>query len=103
VICTDHTSGGHIRISCTLSFENEVRIGIEGKDFGHGNSNWLSIASVFVQFMVASFFISCVVIIVAQLTYMHHVPLGFDKYNVSQSAIAAIPSQKSMKALKQNC
>jgi putative ABC transport system permease protein len=57
-------------------------LGLRGKISGRGNHNRLSNASVFVQFTVASFFISCVVIIIAQLNYMHTVPMGFDKDNV---------------------
>ena len=57
-------------------------LGLRGKISAGGNHNRLSNASVFVQFTVASFFISCVVIIIAQLNYMHTVPMGFNKNNV---------------------
>ncbi|NCA75813.1 MAG: FtsX-like permease family protein [Alphaproteobacteria bacterium] len=75
-------------------------LGLRGKISGSGNSNWLSIASVFVQFMVASFFISCVVIIVAQLSYMHQVPLGFDKYNVITISNCTAPISKKYESIK---
>lgn len=75
-------------------------LGLRGKISGSGNSNWLSIASVFVQFMVASFFISCVVIIVAQLSYMHRVPLGFDKNNVITISNCSNPISKKYESIK---
>ncbi|HNW72395.1 MAG TPA: ABC transporter permease [Bacteroidales bacterium] len=75
-------------------------LGLRGKISGSGNSNWLSIASVFVQFMVASFFISCVVIIIAQLSFMHRVPLGFDKYNVITISNCSTPISKKYESIK---
>lgn len=58
-------------------------LGLRGKISSAGNKNWFSVASVFVQFTVVSFFISCVVIIISQLNYMHNVPMGFEKKNVT--------------------
>ena len=75
-------------------------LGLRGKISGSGNSNWLSIASVFLQFMVASFFISCIVIIIAQLTYMHNVPLGFDKKNVITISNCSNPISKKYESIK---
>ncbi len=75
-------------------------LGLRGKISGSGNSNWLSVASVFVQFMVASFFMSCVVIIIAQLTHMHKVPLGFDKNNVITISNCSSPISKKYESIK---
>jgi putative ABC transport system permease protein len=58
-------------------------LGLRGKLSGTGNNNRFSIASVFIQFAVTTFFISCVVIIISQLNFMHNIPLGFDKNNVT--------------------
>ncbi len=75
-------------------------LGLRGKISGSGNSNWLSMASVFVQFMVTSFFMSCVVIIIAQLTSMHNVPLGFDKNNVITISNCSAPISKKYESIK---
>lgn len=75
-------------------------LGLRGKISGSGNSNWLSMASVFVQFMVTSFFVSCVVIIIAQLTSMHNVPLGFDKNNVITISNCSNPISKKYESIK---
>jgi len=75
-------------------------LGLRGKISSTGNNNWLSAASVFVQFTVASFFISCVVIIIAQLGFMHNVPLGFDKNNVTAIDNCSMPISKKYQSLK---
>jgi putative ABC transport system permease protein len=75
-------------------------LGLRGKISSTGNNNWLSIASVFVQFTVVSFFISCVVIIISQLGYMHNVPLGFDKNNVITISNCSSPISKKYESVK---
>jgi putative ABC transport system permease protein len=53
-----------------------------------------------VQFTVASFFISCVVIIISQLAYMRNVPLGFDKNNVITISNCSNPVSKKYESVK---
>ncbi|MBE0647912.1 MAG: ABC transporter permease [Bacteroidales bacterium] len=75
-------------------------LGLRGKISNAGNSSWLSTASVFVQFAVTAFFISCVVIIIAQLEFMHNVPLGFDKDNVITISNCSSPISKKYESVK---
>jgi len=75
-------------------------LGLRGKISSSGNNNWLSAASVFIQFTVASFFISCVVIILSQLSFMHDVPLGFDKNNVTTVSNCSMPISRKYESLK---
>jgi putative ABC transport system permease protein len=75
-------------------------LGLRGKISSSGNNNWLSTASVFVQFTVASFFISCIVIIISQLGYMHNVPLGFEKNNVITISNCSMPISKKYESIK---
>lgn len=75
-------------------------LGLRGKTSSAGNNNWLSAASVLVQFTVASFFISCVVIIISQLGYMHDVPLGFDRNNVIAVSDCSMPLSKKYESVK---
>ncbi|MEI7500705.1 MAG: ABC transporter permease [Bacteroidota bacterium] len=58
-------------------------LGLRGKLSHTGNNNLFSNVSVFVQFAVTAFFISCIVIILSQLKYMRNIPLGFEKDHVS--------------------
>lgn len=58
-------------------------LGLRGKLSHTGNNNLFSNISVVVQFTVTAFFITCIVIIVSQLKYMHNIPLGFEKDHVS--------------------
>jgi putative ABC transport system permease protein len=58
-------------------------LGLRGKLSHTGNNNLFSNISVFVQFAVTAFFISCIVIILSQLKYMRNIPLGFEKDHVS--------------------
>ncbi|MCK9423453.1 MAG: ABC transporter permease [Bacteroidales bacterium] len=75
-------------------------LGLRGRISSTGNNNWLSTASVFVQFTVTSFFISCVVIIISQLGYMHDVPLGFEKNNVITITNCSMPVSKKYESVK---
>ncbi|MDD4602185.1 MAG: ABC transporter permease [Bacteroidales bacterium] len=75
-------------------------LGLRGRISSTGNNNWLSTASVFVQFTIASFFISCIVIIISQLGYMHDVPLGFEKNNVITISSCSIPISKKYESIK---
>ncbi len=75
-------------------------LGLRGKISGAGNKNRLSNASVLVQFTVASFFISCVVVIIAQLNYMHNVPMGFDNNNVITISNCSNPISKKYESIK---
>ncbi len=75
-------------------------LGLRGKISSTGNNNWLSAASVLVQFTVASFFISCVIIIFSQLAYMHNVPLGFNKNNVIAVSNCSMPISRKYESVK---
>ncbi|MEI7727494.1 MAG: FtsX-like permease family protein, partial [Bacteroidota bacterium] len=75
-------------------------LGLRGKISSPGNNNWLSIASVFVQFTVVSFFISCVIIIISQLGYLHNIPLGFNKNNVITISNCSDPISKKYESVK---
>ncbi len=75
-------------------------LGLRGKISNTGNNNWLSAASVLIQFTVASFFISCVVIILSQLAYMYNVPLGFDKNNVIAVSNCSMPVSRKYESIK---
>ena len=75
-------------------------LGLRGKISSTGNNNWLSAASVLVQFTVASFFISCVVIILSQLAYMHEIPMGFDKNNVITVSNCSMPVSRKYESIK---
>jgi len=75
-------------------------LGLRGRISSTGNNNWLSTASVFVQFTVASFFISCVVIIISQLGYMHNVPLGFERNNVITISNCSMPISRKYESVK---
>jgi len=75
-------------------------LGLRGKISSTGNNNWLSAASVLVQFTVASFFISCVIIISSQLAYMHDVPMGFNKNNVITVSDCSMPLTRKYESLK---
>jgi putative ABC transport system permease protein len=75
-------------------------LGLRGKISVGGHHNRLSNASVFIQFTVASFFISCVVIIIAQLNYMHTVPMGFDKNNVITISSCSSAISKKYESIK---
>jgi len=75
-------------------------LGLRGKISNTGNNNRLSIASVFVQFTVVAFFISCVVIITSQLEHMHKVPLGFEKNNVTVISNCSNPISKKYESAK---
>ncbi|MCX6285516.1 MAG: ABC transporter permease [Bacteroidetes bacterium] len=75
-------------------------LGLRGKTSSTGNNNWLSAASVLVQFTVTSFFISCVVIIISQLGYMHNVPLGFEKNNVIIVSNCSMPVSRKYESIK---
>lgn len=57
-------------------------LALRGKVTKTGGKNYLSNASVLVQFIVTVFFISCVVIIISQIRYMQNVPKGFTIENV---------------------
>lgn len=61
-----------------MQYANALR----GRFSGGRNNSRLSTTSVFIQFSVVAFFISCLVIITAQLQYMKRIPLGFDQNNV---------------------
>ena len=74
-------------------------LGLRGKVSSPGK-NWLSAASVLVQFTVASFFISCVVIIYSQLAFMHDVPMGFNKNNVITVSDCSMPLTRKYESLK---
>jgi len=56
--------------------------GLRGQLSSGGNNHRLSTASVFIQFTVVAFFISCLVTILAQLHHMRNVPPGFEPSNV---------------------
>ena len=75
-------------------------LGLRGKTSSTGNNNWLSAASVLVQFTVTSFFISCVVIIISQLGYMHNVPLGFERNNVITVSNCSMPVSRKYESIK---
>ena len=75
-------------------------LGLRGRISSTGNNNWLSTASVFVQFTVAFFFISCVVIIISQLGYMHNVPLGFERNNVITISNCSMPISRKYESVK---
>ncbi len=75
-------------------------LGLRGKISGTGNNNWLSSASVLVQFTVASFFISCVFIIFSQLAYMHDVPMGFNRNNVITVSDCSMPLTRKYESVK---
>ncbi|MEI7492692.1 MAG: FtsX-like permease family protein, partial [Bacteroidota bacterium] len=75
-------------------------LGLRGKISSTGNNNWLSGASVLVQFTVASFFISCVVIIFSQLAHMHEIPMGFNKNNVITVSDCSMPLTRKYESLK---
>jgi len=90
------TSGYPVLYLSRMKYE----LGLRGKISGPGNNNWLSAASVFVQFTVASFFISCVIIILSQLTFMHNVPLGFDRNNVITVSNCSMPVSKKYESVK---
>lgn len=57
-------------------------LALRGKVTKTGGKNYLSKASVLVQFIVTVFFISCVVIIISQIRFMQNVPKGFTIGNV---------------------
>lgn len=75
-------------------------LGLRGKISNIGNNNWLSASSVFVQFTVASFFISCVIIILSQLGYMHDTPMGFNKNNVITVSNCSMPVCRKYESVK---
>ncbi len=75
-------------------------LGLRGKISNTGNNNWFSTASVFVQFTVTAFFITCVIIIIAQLGFMHNVPLGFDKNNVTTITGCSSPISNKYESVK---
>lgn len=75
-------------------------LGLRGKISNAGNNSWLSTASVFVQFAVTAFFISCVVIIISQLEFMHNVPMGFDKNNVITISNCSSPISKKYESVR---
>ena len=75
-------------------------LGLRGRISSTGNNNWLSMTSVFVQFIVASFFISCIIIILSQLRYMHNIPLGFEKNNVITISNCSSPISKKYESVK---
>ncbi len=75
-------------------------LGLRGKISSTGNNNWLSSASVFVQFTVTAFFISCVIIILSQLGFMHNLPMGFEKENVTTISNCSSPLSKKYHSLK---
>ncbi|MBN1200204.1 MAG: ABC transporter permease [Bacteroidales bacterium] len=60
----------------------QYTLGLRGKISASGNNNRLSTTSVFIQFTVVAFFISCLITILAQLHYMRKVPPGFEPANV---------------------
>jgi len=75
-------------------------LGLRGKISYKGNNNWLSIASVFIQFTVTAFFISCIIIIISQLDFMHNVPLGFDKNHVITVSNCSAPISKKYESVR---
>ncbi len=74
--------------------------GLRGKFSSTGKNNWFSSASVFVQFMVTSFFISCVFIIILQIKYMHKVPMGFDADQVTVVSDCSMPVARKYESVK---
>jgi putative ABC transport system permease protein len=75
-------------------------LGLRGKISNTGNNNRFSNVSVFVQFMVAAFFISCTVVILSQLKFMHGVPLGFDNTNITVVNNCSGPISKKYESLR---
>jgi len=75
-------------------------LGLRGKISGTGSNKWLSMASVFVQFTVVAFFISCVIIIISQLSYMRNIPLGFNVNDVTTISNCSNTISKKYESLR---
>lgn len=57
--------------------------GLQGRWSSKGKQGKLSTASAILQFTLTSFFISCIIIILAQIRFLQNVPLGFSKSHVA--------------------
>ncbi len=75
-------------------------LGTRGKISNTGNRNRLSTASVFIQFTVTTFFISCVVIVLSQIRFMQNIPLGFEKNNVISITNCSASISKQYESIK---
>ncbi|HNY03815.1 MAG TPA: ABC transporter permease, partial [Bacteroidales bacterium] len=75
--------------------------GLRGKRSGAGRRSLFSIASVFIQFLVTSFFISCVVIILSQVKFMHDLPPGFDRSNILVAGNCSSPIARNYRGIRE--
>jgi len=64
-------------------FRMKYALGLRGKLSNTGRNHRFSAATVLMQFTVTAFFISCVVIVFSQISYMRNVPKGFNVENVN--------------------
>lgn len=74
--------------------------GLRGMISSGGRGNRLSMASVLFQFIVSSFFISCVIIILSQIHYLKNIPLGCVTDNVTLFTGFSTQAEKKYESIK---